>query len=67
MSKVWWDWQNYDVQSNFWNFDTNTTWFDDDPVDSNLDYVMPLDGFFQEMRVRDVVNITGGFLCYVYE
>ncbi|KII86666.1 hypothetical protein PLICRDRAFT_113415 [Plicaturopsis crispa FD-325 SS-3] len=70
MSKVWWDWQNYDLENNFWAFEANTTTdvnSTDAPLGHDLDFVMPLDGFFPEVRVRDVMNITGGYLCYVYE
>ena len=29
--------------------------------------MMPADGLFPEVTIRDVVNTTGGVLCYVYE
>jgi tyrosinase len=29
--------------------------------------MMPADGMFTEVTVRDTMNTTGGFLCYVYE
>ena len=28
---------------------------------------MPADGLFEEMTIHNVMNTTGGFLCYVYE
>jgi tyrosinase len=28
---------------------------------------MPADGLFPEIMIGEVLNTTGGFLCYVYE
>ena len=32
-----------------------------------LDSIIPADGMFPEVTIRDVMNTTGGHLCYVYE
>jgi hypothetical protein len=29
--------------------------------------MMPADGLFPEVAIEDVLNTTGGYLCYVYE
>ena len=29
--------------------------------------MIPADGMFPEVTIGDVLNTTGGFLCYVYE
>ncbi|KAH9974193.1 hypothetical protein BJV77DRAFT_1056212 [Russula vinacea] len=33
----------------------------------SLNSTMPADGLFPEIAIEDVMNTTGGFLCYVYE
>ena len=32
-----------------------------------LNSTMPADGMFPEVAIGDVMNTTGGYLCYVYE
>ncbi|VDB83076.1 unnamed protein product [Peniophora sp. CBMAI 1063] len=77
VDKVWYDWQHAN-ESNFWAYsggatqsNTNASYYDEYPNGAapalSLDSVMPADGLFAESTVRDVVNTTGGFLCYVYE
>lgn len=39
----------------------------DSEIPLQLDSVMPADGMFAEATVRDMMNTTGGALCYVYE
>ena len=34
---------------------------------AQLDSVIHADGMFPDLTVRDVMNTTGGYLCYVYE
>ena len=35
--------------------------------DFQLNSTIPADGMFPEVSIGDVMNTTGGFLCYVYE
>ena len=32
-----------------------------------LNSTIPADGMFNEVTIYDVMNTTGGYLCYVYE
>ncbi|EPQ57105.1 Di-copper centre-containing protein [Gloeophyllum trabeum ATCC 11539] len=77
VDKIWYDWQRNDPV-NFWTFQggsvqviSNYTeyemWPSGAPPLMNLNDTMPTDGMFPEMTVYDVMNTTGGYLCYVYE
>jgi tyrosinase len=32
-----------------------------------FDSLMPVDGMFPRAKIGDVMDTTGGYLCYVYE
>ena len=36
-------------------------------LDFQLNSTIPADGMFPEVSIGDVMNTTGGYLCYVYE
>ncbi|KAL7281743.1 hypothetical protein ACG7TL_005061 [Trametes sanguinea] len=78
VDKVWSDWQSTDPAHNFWAFEggsvqniTSLQALHDYPNGMapplTLDSVIPADGMFPEVTIRDVMNTTGGYLCYVYE
>jgi len=77
VDKVWSDWQNKHP-ANFWEYSggsvqaiTNVSSYEQYPnggppfLDFNTS--MPADGMFPVAKIRDVMNTTGGLLCYVYE
>jgi len=77
VDKVWSDWQ-HKHQSNFWSYQggsvqalSNLTEYNAYPNGMppalTLDSVMPADGIFPQATIRDVMDTTGGYLCYVYE
>jgi tyrosinase len=77
VDKVWFDWQ-HKHPSNFWSFEggsvqalENTTIYTKYPNGAppalNLNTLMPADGMFPRMTIEQVMNTTGGHLCYVYE
>lgn len=77
VDKVWYDWQHAN-SANFWNFTGGSV----QAIDTLADYeanpngaapylstnsTIPADGMFPEVTIYDVMNTTGGYLCYVYE
>ncbi|TFY74831.1 hypothetical protein EWM64_g9182 [Hericium alpestre] len=77
VDKVWSDWQQRNV-TNFGQFHggtvqelTNFTLYTQYPNGAppflNNDSKIPADGMFPEVSIADVMNTTGGYLCYVYE
>jgi tyrosinase len=77
VDKIWSDWQNKHP-SNFWSFNggsvqeiANLTEYTEYPNGASpaltLDTVMPSDGMFPSATIRDVMDTTGSYLCYVYE
>jgi len=77
IDKVWYDWQNRRPE-NFWSFHggsvqafesvTSYTEFPNGEAPYlNFSSKVPLDGMFEEPSVFDVMDTTGGKLCYVYE
>ncbi|KAF8470981.1 Di-copper centre-containing protein [Russula ochroleuca] len=77
VDKIWYDWQCRDpvnVNSFFGGsveYIGNLTGYDQYPNGGppylSLDSIIPADGLFPEVTIGDVMNTTGGFLCYVYE
>jgi tyrosinase len=77
IDKIWYDWQSYDpvnVNSFFGgsvqhieSWDAYNQYPSGGPPYLSLDSMMPADGLFPEVTIGDVMNTTGGFLCYVYE
>ncbi|EIM81714.1 Di-copper centre-containing protein [Stereum hirsutum FP-91666 SS1] len=78
VDKVWYDWQNANVSANFWQYFGGSV----QAIDTIEDYTanptgaapylsinstIPADGLFDEVTIFDVMNTTGGYLCYVYE
>jgi len=77
VDKVWFDWQ-HKHPSNFWSFEggsvqalDNLTVYNEYPNGAppalTLDTLIPSDGMFLPATIRDVMDTTGGYLCYVYE
>ncbi|KAI0745848.1 Di-copper centre-containing protein [Earliella scabrosa] len=77
VDKVWFDWQRRHPQ-NLWAFKggsvqnlTSLEAIRDYPngmaPELSLDSMIPADGMFPEVSIRDVMDTTGGYLCYVYE
>ncbi|KAI0663578.1 Di-copper centre-containing protein [Cubamyces menziesii] len=77
VDKVWFDWQNKDPAS-FWSYKGGSVenltslqalkdYPNGMPPELLLDSIIPADGMFPEVTIRDVMNTTGGHLCYVYE
>jgi tyrosinase len=77
VDKIWFDWQNHNPE-NKWAFyggsiqanRTNVTDYNlypngHEPLLS-LNSTMPNDGLFDVANVGDVIDTTGGYLCYVY-
>ncbi|KAI8993090.1 Di-copper centre-containing protein [Trametes punicea] len=75
---VWSDWQRTDPRASFWAFKggsvqnlTSLQALHDFPngmaPELALDSVIPADGMFPEVTIRDVMNTTSGYLCYVYD
>jgi tyrosinase len=77
IDKIWYDWQCRDpvnVNSFFGgsvehieNITAYNQYPNGGPPFLNLDSMIPADGLFPEVAIGDVMNTTGGFLCYVYE
>jgi tyrosinase len=72
IDKIWSDWQNRNpasawsfsggsVQGNITEYPTGV------PPNLTLDSIIPADGLFTEVTIGDVLDTTGGYLCYVYE
>ncbi|KAA1473808.1 Di-copper centre-containing protein [Dentipellis sp. KUC8613] len=77
VDKVWYDWQ-HKSPANFWKYSggsveaiSNLTGYEQYPNGAppmlSLNSAMPADGLFPEATIYDVMNTTGGFLCYKYE
>jgi len=77
VDKVWYDWQN-EHPSNFWsyhggsvqafeNFESYSQAPNGEWPYLNLNSKIPADGMFEEYTIFDVLDTTGGKLCYVYE
>ncbi|KAI0743507.1 Di-copper centre-containing protein [Daedaleopsis nitida] len=77
VDKVWYDWQHAHP-ANSWAFRggsvqnlTSVQALHDYPNGMppalSLDSGIHADGMFPDLTVRDVMNTTGGYLCYVYE
>jgi len=77
IDKIWYDWQNRDpvnAESFFGgsveslsSLAAYNQYPNGDPPFLNLSSTMPADGLFPEVTIGDVLNTTGGILCYVYE
>jgi len=75
VDKVWYDWQ-HNNEANFWAFEggtiqaTNLTesleYPNGLPPNLSFDSKIPADGMFNEYTIYDMMNTTGGTLCYVY-
>jgi len=78
IDKVWYDWQRRDPRNKN-VFEGGSTGFLADPNLSPTEYpsggppwlnkssVIPGDGLWKHVRVKDVMDTVGGRLCYVYE
>jgi len=77
VDKVWFDWQRKH-EANFWAYEggsvqaiSNLTGYNTYPNGAppalTLHSLMPADGMFPQSTIHDVMNTTGGYLCYVYE
>ncbi|EJD00118.1 Di-copper centre-containing protein [Fomitiporia mediterranea MF3/22] len=77
VDKVWSDWKNANSE-NFWAFfggtvqgTKNVTYYDQYPNGAppflSLNDTMLADGMFNETTIYNVMNTTGGFMCYMYE
>ncbi|KAH9974194.1 Di-copper centre-containing protein [Russula vinacea] len=77
VDKIWYDWQKRDpvnvksfsggsVQQTG-SFAAYTQYPNGGPPYLSLDSIIPADGMFPEVTIGDVMDTTGGFLCYVYE
>lgn len=77
VDKIWSDWQNAH-SSNFWSFRGGLTpaadsleQYEANPTGAapwlRFDDMIPADGMFEQVSIRDVMDTKGGFLCYVYE
>ncbi|KII86645.1 hypothetical protein PLICRDRAFT_30890 [Plicaturopsis crispa FD-325 SS-3] len=77
VDKVWYDWQNYDsANSNAFeggsvqmlaNETVYSMYPNGAPPALTLNSTMPSDGMWDETSISNVMNTTGGYLCYVYE
>jgi len=77
IDKIWFDWQHRDpANANSYfggsvqaieSLDTYSQYPNGGPPYLNLSSTMPADGLFPEVTIADVMNTTGGFLCYVYQ
>jgi len=77
VDKIWYDWQNRDPANAMSFFGGSVEYlyslaaYDEYPNGGppylNLNSIMPADGLFPEAIIGDVMNTTGGYLCYVYE
>jgi tyrosinase len=77
VDKIWYDWQSRDP-INVRSFDGGSVqqtgsldaykqYPNGGPPYLSLESIMPTDGMFPEVTIGDVMDTTGGFLCYVYE
>ncbi|KAL5492742.1 hypothetical protein ACEPAI_4189 [Sanghuangporus weigelae] len=77
VDKVWYDWQNANPE-NFWAFFGGATsalqnvsyadmYPNGGPPFLSINDTIPADGLFNETTIYNVMNTTGGYLCYVYE
>ncbi|TBU33894.1 Di-copper centre-containing protein [Dichomitus squalens] len=77
VDKVWYDWQHANPE-NFWAYHggsvqniTSLQALSDYPNGMppylSLNSKIPADDIFDEVTIYDVMNTTGGYLCYVYE
>jgi len=77
VDKIWYDWQHKN-SANFWAYHGGSV----EEIDNLSDYdkypnggppylsfnsTLPADGLFEEVTIGDVMDTTGGFLCYVYD
>jgi len=77
IDKIWYDWQSRDpvnVESFYGgsvqhieSVDAFNQYPNGGPPYLGLNSTTPADGMFPEVTFGDVMNTTGGFLCYVYE
>jgi len=76
VDKIWYDWQRNN-KANFWAFEGGITQATQNytvsheyatglPPNLSLDSKIPADGMFEEYTIYDMMNTTGGTLCYVY-
>jgi len=77
VDKVWYDWQRKNP-ANFWAYHGGSVEKIDDlpdyekypnggPPFLSFDSTLPADGLFEEVTIGDVMDTTGGSLCYVYD
>ncbi|RPD74200.1 Di-copper centre-containing protein [Lentinus tigrinus ALCF2SS1-7] len=77
VDKIWYDWQRAN-SANFWAYKGGSVqnitsvqalhdWPNGMAPDLSLNSTIPADGMFPEVTIGDVMNTTGGYLCYVYE
>ncbi|KAH9974195.1 hypothetical protein BJV77DRAFT_968416 [Russula vinacea] len=77
VDKIWYDWQSKDPENvysffggsvqHIENLTSYTQYPSGGPPYLGLESKMPTDGLFPEVAVGEVMNTTGGYLCYVYE
>ncbi|KAL1868034.1 hypothetical protein VTK73DRAFT_3881 [Phialemonium thermophilum] len=61
----WRIWQNKDVENRLYQIGGFTTQGGNTPV--TLDYVLTSNGLRPDVKVRDVMDTMGGYLCYAYD
>ncbi|KAI0743508.1 Di-copper centre-containing protein [Daedaleopsis nitida] len=77
VDKIWYDWQ-MENPANFWAYKGGSVqnltsleavkdWPNGMAPFLHLDSSIPADGMFPQVTIGDVMNTTGGYLCYVYE
>ncbi|KAF8495783.1 Di-copper centre-containing protein [Russula emetica] len=77
IDKIWYEWQNRNPASATSFFGGSVERLDTEadyqqypnggPPYLSLESTIPADGLFPEVTIGDVLNTTGGYLCYVYE
>ncbi|TBU33893.1 Di-copper centre-containing protein [Dichomitus squalens] len=78
VDKVWYEWQHANPEKSFWAFHGGSIQNQTSLAAANeypngmppwisLTTKIQADGLFPEVTIADVMNTTGGYLCYVYE
>jgi len=77
IDKIWYDWQSLDPVNtgsffggsvqNVESLDAYQQYPNGAPPYLSPNSTMPADGMFPEVTIGEVLNTTGGYLCYVYE
>jgi tyrosinase len=70
MDRVWWSWQSRDLSTRLDDVSGSLVAMDYNNLqagNATLDTVMQFESLAAAIKVRDVMNVQGDYLCYKYD